>query len=563
MLKNRDFIGISFEGSLVKFAKIRASKSGIEILSLDKLTLVNELTQESVEDEKVSIDDSAFDADSIFGLDDDDSSDSEEEPVLDLESLDADEPEEDSFDLVDETEVPSTNEMVLYNYFSNLSEKNHNVGINVPAGNTIFQFIKENDYSKLKQKELVELVEDKLQAIYGEPPNKNNYQFYLRDDGSIVIASIDQETAGLHLVTRVNDLYNGKLFINEVTPDEVAMIGLYKDNYTLDETHITALLKFGEKKCRMIFMLGGQILQVSPVINEGTNSKSFLNTIFSKILFQLDTGEVPGLDRLIIYNNTLGDEAVEFFHKNFPDLEIENFKFNPEKYKCPEKLKLALPAYTTAVGIAAATSKTSTDAYPQISFLPKYIADRQKIFKLHWHGFLLLFLIGISPIILNYFYQQNLQEIDSLTNESQRLETQITQIEPIVDQTNELSEQLAQLQEQITLLDTLSQGTIRWTVSLDKFNNAVNEIGGMWITNFRQVNDNIMIEGISLFRNRIPQLAKQFSEVTLLNVRKDEIREKEVFIFNMMIKEVVPDRAVFSPENLQKVREALTNGGGN
>jgi hypothetical protein len=40
-------------------------------------------------------------------------------------------------------------------------------------------------------------------------------------------------------------------------------------------------------------------LQVSPVINEGTSDKGFLSTVFSKILFQLDTGEVPGLDKIV------------------------------------------------------------------------------------------------------------------------------------------------------------------------------------------------------------------------------------------------------------------------
>ncbi|MGF1669813.1 MAG: PilN domain-containing protein, partial [Balneolaceae bacterium] len=455
------------------------------------------------------------------------------------------------------------NEMVLYNYFSNLEEKNHNVCINIPAGSTIFQFVKENDYSNLKKKELTELVEDKLQAIYGEPPHKNNYQFYLRDDGSIVIASLDNEPPALQLINRVNDLYSGKIFISEVTPDESAMIGLYRDHYHDDETQITALLKFGPKKCRMIFMLGDQVLQVSPVINEGTESKSFLNTIFSKILFQLDTGEVPGLDKLILYNNTLGDDAVEFFRKNFPDLEIESFQFNSNKFSCPEKLKISLPAFTSTIGIASAAAGVNKDAYPPLSFLPKYLADRQKIFKLHWHGFLLLFLIGASPVFINHHFQNNSRQIDTLRSEISQVQNQIRMVDPIVEQTNDFSNRLAQLQDQIVLLDTLSRGTMRWTVTLNKFNDAVNNVGGMWITNFRQANENLMVEGISLFRNRIPQLAKEFSDVTLLNVRKDEIRGREIFMFNLMIKEVVTDRAAYSPENLQQVRDVLNRGGAN
>src|SRR6056297_339746 len=288
MIKNKDYIGISFEGAVVRFAKIRTTKSGIEVVRLDKLTLVDELSETKQETEDISFDNMNYDAESIFGIGEEETEKESDDDIINLDDLDSTEAESDSFDLVDEAGAPSNNEMVLFNYFSNLDEKNHNIGINVPAGNTIFQFVKENDYSNLKKKELTELVEDKLKAIYGEQPHKSNYEYYLRDDGSIVIASVDHEPSSLQLVNRVNDLYSGKLFISEVTPDEAAMVGLYKDHYQTDETQITALLKFGPKKCRMIFMIGDQILQVSPVINEGTESKSFLNTIFSKILFQLD-----------------------------------------------------------------------------------------------------------------------------------------------------------------------------------------------------------------------------------------------------------------------------------
>ncbi|MGF1671950.1 MAG: hypothetical protein ACFCU6_16010, partial [Balneolaceae bacterium] len=110
MLKNRDYIGISFEGPVVRFAKIRTTKKGIEIVRLDKLTLVNELAQETREADDVSIDDSNYDAESIFGIGEEDDTDAEEE-LLDLGDLETGEDEAESFDLVDEAEAPSSNEM--------------------------------------------------------------------------------------------------------------------------------------------------------------------------------------------------------------------------------------------------------------------------------------------------------------------------------------------------------------------------------------------------------------------------------------------------------------------
>ncbi len=104
-------------------------------------------------------------------------------------------------------------------------------------------------------------------------------------------------------------------------------------------------------------MKGRELWLVSPVINEGKNSSHVLGTIFSKILFQLDAGELPSLERIILANNWLGEKSVEFFQKNFPDILVEEFKFDPEKIEFDPKLDdEAVSHYTTAIGIAWAAT---------------------------------------------------------------------------------------------------------------------------------------------------------------------------------------------------------------
>ncbi|MEX0823392.1 MAG: PilN domain-containing protein, partial [Balneolaceae bacterium] len=98
---------------------------------------------------------------------------------------------------------------------------------------------------------------------------------------------------------------------------------------------------------------------------------------------------------------------------------------------------------------------------------------------------------------------------------------------------------------------------IRWTVTLDAFNAAVEETGGMWINSFRQNEDVIMLDGYSLTRNSIPELASKFPEVTLLSVRLEEIREREIYYFNMMLRDVVEDTSRFTPENSREIQQLL------
>jgi Tfp pilus assembly protein PilN len=567
MFKSREYLGISLEGEFLKIARVRPHKKGLQLVRLDKLKLVEPIKTESkpVFQEETGKGEDVFsddifteeDPDSIFGLDDDADDESNELAELDLSDIDEGPNEFEDTDLVEEAGTSRSNQELLVRYLDDFSKSKIMMALNIESGNTIFQIIKNNNYKDLKKKEVEQIVLEKLEAIYGGAPQSDYFDYLIRDDGTLVIASIDEESHTLQLVNKAAEMFERNYYITDVIPDESAMLGLYRNHYDDNRSQITGLIQFGPSKCRMVFVQGHEVLQVSPVINEGTGSKNFLNTIFSKILFQLDTGDIPGVDRLIIYNNTVGDKATDFFRQNFPDLICEDFRFDPDKMQISESLRETVPAFSTAIGIAALSANGGKDKYPPISFLPKYVSENQKVFQLQWHGIVLLVLIGASPIILNHFYQQNQSQIEQLQADNTRIENSITELVPLVEESNMLSNQIADLSGQLSLLTDLSRGNIRWTVTLDRFNRAVEQTGGMWINSLRQNNDVLMVDGYSLTRERIPQLANRFPTVTLLSVRREEVREREVFYFNMMIRDVVADTSEFTPESARQIDDLL------
>jgi hypothetical protein len=369
---------------------------------------------------------------------------------------------------------------------------------------------------------------------------------------------LEKESSTLSLVHDAGTKNNEKYLISDVTPDESVMMGLYREHYEMDSEIITALLQIGKKKSRILFMKGEKLLQVSPIINEGYDDKNYLSTIFSKILFQIDTGEVPGLDQLLIFNNGKGTPVLDFFRESFSELVVEEFSFNEKKVIYGDTLSPAIPFYTTAIGQAEVAAKTEISKNINLSFLPSYVIDQQKIFRLQWHGIMLLVLIGLCPIVLNHFYQQNKTQIESLESESSQLSQMITDVEPLVTRSGELSQELSTMQEQHTLLQDLNENNIKWTITLDRFNQAVQNTGSLWVSSFRQNEDVIIVDGFSLYQERVPELASQFETVTLLNVRKQEIREREIFSFSMMIREVVDDPSLFTPQQSPEISDAST-----
>lgn len=583
MLKSKEFVGISLEGDTLKFARVISEKKKLRVVRVDQLTLVDPIKQSAkakpVTESKSDSFEEELDTDLIFGLDDDNESPApkqaenngsasattvkESEDIfgeIDLDELDEEELDDaPQKDIISEAGETISNEKLVYDYLSTLKTSKKYIAVNVPSGDTIFQFLNDMNYSEVKKKELKEIIEDKLYSLHNRKPDEDFYDFEVRDDGALLIGSLESESPTLSIVHGAGTKNNENYLINDVIPDESVMMGLYREHYEMNSELTTALLQIGKTKSRLLFLRGKKLIQVSPVINEGYDDKNYLNTIFSKILFQIDTGEVPGLDQLIIYNNVKGMAVLDFFRESFSELKVEQFKFDDEKIFYGNNLSSTIPNYTTAIGLAEVAARADITKKINLSFLPSYVIDQQKIFSLQWHGVLLLVLIGLFPVLLNHFYQQNSDQIMSLETESSQLTQMITNVEPLVTRSDEVSLELSSLQDQLTLLQELNENNIKWTVTLDSFNRAVQNTGSLWVTSFRQNDDVILIDGLSLFRQRIPELASRFETVTLLNVRKQEVREREIFSFTMMIRDVVDDPSLFTPQNnLPEISDAST-----
>lgn len=572
MIGNKEYIGIALDGESLKIVGARTSGNKIVLDRFDRLELIHPIEEDLERSDEFSFTgENRDETEDIFGIQEsqvhaaeekDPAEVEEESEEINLDDIDLfaeDEGEGEDLDLVDEAGQADTNELLLYDYLLTTGQNKNYVAANILSGNTIFQFIKGTDYSKSKKKNLQELIQNKLEGIYGGMPPEDYYSYYVRKDGSLSIASIDREPSILSLLNRVDAISSGKLYVQDMVPDEVALTGLYRMNYDEGGQRITGLIQFGLHRCRILFLKGHEVLQVSPIINEGTRDRNFLNTVFSKILFQLDSGEIPGLDRIILADNTVGKGAVHFFEKNFPGLDVEDFALDPEIFEVYEEQRAKLANFTTAMAIAVRSTDSGGEYFPELSFVPSYVEERQKVFKLQWHGIILLIAIGLSPIVLNHFYQNNQSTIESLEMETSRYQNLITEIEPTVRQTEYLTEMLQLYQDQLILLEELVDGNIRWSTSLNRFNQAVQNVGEIWITSLRQSENGLSIEGYSMYENRIPALSRQFSNVTLRHVRREQIRDQDLFYFTMLIHDVVADQSLYTPESSRQIRQLLEN----
>ena len=549
----KDYIGLAEDADDLKLARLHLKGNKIRLSALQRITV----TEKKAEGKEKSYEDiqeheTEMDVDDLFGIDtavetEQEKNKNSDKVIGDVDLLTSpDSLNGNGLDMEEATDDVS-DENLIYTLLAGISTKRLDLGLNVPTGTALFQILRDADFTVLKKKKIREIINEKLETIYGEENDTAQYAYKVRSDGSLLLTSIEKKAPLLETIDQGLSLYPGKIFIHQILPTEAALVGLVSANYSLEEDEVTGIISFGVKSTRLIFLKGNQIWQVAPVITEGVRSQTVLKTVFSKILLQLDSGELPSLDRIIIANNALGKESVEYFQENFQVIPVEEFKFNSEKFEADEEVADQIAIYTTAIAVAWSATGMDSEFFSIYSLLPSYIQERQKVFKLEWHGILLLILIALTPVVFNYYYQINKDKITQLNTDINRTEGLIQQIHTTVVGTEYLNNQYNKVNSQLKILESASKDAYKWGTILDMINKATSSVHGCWITAMRATKTQIIIEGFSLYRNQIPKFASFFNKVNLQQVSIQKIRDKDVNRFTLKIDKVVKDTKKYSP----------------
>lgn len=547
-MSKKDYIGLALDSDDLKVADLQFHKRKLVLQKLTKTTFSSKKEKQKKKPARKK-EEVASDSDALFGIGGSTSKPEMEEQDQSFEVLDDLDilSMTDNVNGIDDEGASDGNENVLFHIIAGINAKQVQLGLNISSGSALFQILKDEDFSVLKPKQVKEIVEDKLRSIYDQDKSSDQYAYDIREDGSLMLISIEKNPELLDMVEKGQVFYSGKTFINKILPDEAAILGLTRANYNLRENEVTGIVLFGMKSTRLIFLKGEEITAISPIISEGIHSKGILKTVFSKILLQLDSGVLPSLDRLIIANNMLGEECIDYLADSFPDITVEEFHYHPDKFNITEDIEEDIAPFTTAIAMAWAASGADAPLFNTFDFVPEYVKERQKVFKLEWHGVILLCLIAITPIVFNHYYQKNKDQIHELTVDINRTDNVLNQIHSTVVGTQYLAKKYQITDAKLGLLQKISSDSYKWRTILNHLNRGTDLVHGIWITSMRKVSNGIALDGYSLSRNQIPVFAATFDDALLQNVIIQPIREHNVNKFTMVISQVVQDSTIYSP----------------
>jgi hypothetical protein len=554
----KEFIGITHEYDRLRLARLRTTKQGLELVEVETLDLPNPISTGI--DQGMDLFDTLGDHDDLNIFEPEPQSGSQETGVNFLDDLDDPSPPpgesdtglEDNFDMTkmdDNVEVSADNERVLADYFSREGKKKNYVGLHIPFGKTTFQFLKNVDPGKMGKNERLEFFSEKLSPISDREIIPDHYSWTKIGENNCLLAYNPDDSELINLIELTETYYNGKIHINELLPEEDIWAGLARVNYNIEEDDITGLIGLGESSSRIVFMKGQEIVNTLPIITEGENSDDILNTVFSKILFEIDKGNLPKITRLLVARSSkLKENIVSYLKKQFEDVEVDYLTPHPNNLTYADEIldsPVYLQPYMTAIGAAWAASKVNEKEFSRLSLLPEYILEKQRMLKLEWHGIAILVLIALTPLFINTIYNNKAQELQELERHNMVISNQIEDLRPIATMTEDLMNDLQEIQIENERILELANYSQQWSETLIKLNDGIRGISNLWLTSVRSSDEHVIMTGYSLNRRQIPMLAALFTDANIHQVNETEIREQNVYSFSMQINTIRQDLEEF------------------
>lgn len=294
-----------------------------------------------------------------------------------------------------------------------------------------------------------------------------------------------------------------------------------------DKDHI-AVVTFSKTFAKVFFMRGDTIETVLPTIDEGANSETVCETIFSKILFEFDMGNIGPLTEMVLVGDYKTANAEKFFAQKLPNLPIK--KLDCGRAVLPDELEKQIPDYpnySIAIALALkAMEKKVSPAY-NTNFLPRRIHDKQSIYKVAWHGVAMLGIVFIFAFLLTMQIIKKNQEIEGMKMEIAQLDQQIQSRANVEIEMDSLMVKIANLEKTASLLDSLSQNTTRWTPILETFSDAYRSIGAFHLISLETPNPSKLIAEFEMTKkDQVARLERFIDKSMVLSVTGTEQDEE-------------------------------------
>ncbi|NUN68724.1 MAG: hypothetical protein HUU02_03335 [Bacteroidetes bacterium] len=392
---------------------------------------------------------------------------------------------------------------------------------------------------KLKKK-----LVDELAATRSVKPTIDSLSYIPAAEGQILSVIREDGLGLLDLIDSVRDFLGKRTpKLQFVETSDISLMNMVRTNYELGESEVSIIVYVGTEFSRLIFMKGEFFFHFAPVISEGRLTPNIENTIYSRILLEQDSAGIVRIDRIFLAGEAVKIDLKQFLAPQFaeapieylvsPTLDMSEFQDNPETI---------ISEYAIPIASAMRALEPKNKRYYDIDLLPTSYREGQKVFKLAWHGYLLLLVIfGVTFFFTSRFAELN-DDVRRSRADLQKKQEKLAENQRLQGILDDLIARNAQYESALKVYDQLMPNYNRWSKMFNHLTGTMESVNAVWIKDISARGDTSMnLTGYTVYRQRIPRIANMFENATLQAVDIENIRGKDVYRFNLVVHSQVKD----------------------
>jgi len=391
----------------------------------------------------------------------------------------------------------------------------------------------------LAGKRLKSHIVEEIQSIRETAPPLDAIDSFPNADGGLT-AVVREDGLGLYrMLEGVKPFIGNRLpLFTLIDSADLALISLVRANYGLEPEEITVIVYIGVEFSRLIFLKGTEFLHFAPVLGEGHEASNIQNTVYSRLLLEQDSIGIPRVDHILIAGEAKRINFDQFLKEQLPEIDIQFVQLPyVDVSQLPEELQEQIPEYAIPIATAWKILQEKHPAFYPANLIPNEVRESQRAFKLAWHGYIVLAMI---PLLTVYFTRSITQKLEEITSGEAELTLKQTQAKANVElrsRIETLTKQLEGYKTALGVYNNIVPGSDRWSKVLAKLVNEFSTISAVWITDLSAKEDGTMtMNGFTLYKARVPRVARIFDSSVLQSVEVTEIRDKTVYKFQINVK---------------------------
>ena len=317
---------------------------------------------------------------------------------------------------------------------------------------------------------------------------------------------------------------------------EVGLINLARANFGFFPDEITVIIYVGIEFSRLIFMKGSDFLHFAPLIGEGHDAPNIQNTVYSRLLLEQDNIGIPRINKILLAGESKKITFDEFLREQLPEVDIQ-YLGTPyiDVSELTAEQQEQIPEFAVPIATAWKLLDEQHPAFYPINLLPDSVREAQRVFKLAWHGYLLLALVFALTVYFPQRYIGYKTEFDKRQSTLAQLREKVEENKQLQKAIDSLDNEINRYNVALGVYKSLVSGTVKWNKTLEHLSKGVEDLNSIWIEELKAPPgaNQISLQGVTLYRPRVPRIAALFDNSTLEKVLEDAIREKSVYKFTI------------------------------